>query len=220
MRGAWIAFANPAGEQRILARLAENVRRLGENQHHALAPFCKRLFNGHGVGQRAVVIERAADFKRAVDARQSGGSHEHAIIILPDIVLGEVMRLSRNRFFRDNEELRGIFAHGRVIQGIFPVGIAQRAIAVLQVDIIVQAHKVAHTHVFLAKRILRVVAEIPALLPSEEGGDVRASGGYADATIESDVPLQAEIQHACSINAPHAAANVHKSRFHDGPLRA
>ena len=212
--GERILLLDAVGELAVALGGADGVARLGQDQHDPVAPARERLLDGHRVAQRAVVIRHAADLIRLADKRNRRGRLADVVAVLRHVRLGEVLRLARVRVRRDDDHLRWIVPKARIVQRILAIGIAQRAVHIVQIDKRPPPQEIAQAHVLLAKGVFGVKRVVSSALPGEIRRNVRAAGRHADAQVELDARVQAVIEYAHRVNSAQSAAHVDDSGFH------
>ena len=74
-----------------------------------------------------------------------------------------------------------------IIQRIFAVRVAQRAVNIIQIQIRFLEKEISKTHVFFTERIFRIKRVVPFFLPGYVGGDICTSRRYADTKVKLNV---------------------------------
>ena len=147
-------------------------------------------------------------------SHQTGGCHEDAVVILPDVLLGEISWLAGHRFLCHHPKLCRMVQEAGIVERIFSVLIAQGSVDVFQIDVGMGVEKIVQAHVFLPKCVIVVEEQVAPHLTGQIGCKIGASGRNTDAKVKLDVFFQAPVQHTRGIDAAHSAANIHNSCFH------
>lgn len=92
------------------------------------------------------------------EQRQRAGGLEHVVAVLGEERFVEVERIARGGLARADVELGGAFFQRFVVDRVLAAAVGERAVAVIEVDVIAGAEPVAKAGVLLAEHVLHVKA--------------------------------------------------------------
>lgn len=131
----------------------------------------------------------------------------------------EVVGLSGPGLRGGHVPLGGIRRDAEVVQGVLAAGDAEGTVDVLKVQEAPAMEEIPQAHIGFPLGVVPEEAEVPAPLPRQEGGQVGAAGGDADAVVKADALVQAAIQDPGGIHPPEPAAHVDETSFHSASSR-
>ena len=202
-----------SGRPDVFLLLAKHILQPGEDHDHTVVAVVQRFLHRHRVSDAAIVIRYAVDHIRFAGDRHGGRGLHDVEIVVADIRLVEIFGRTVFRIAGDDGETGRIRLEGFIVDRIFAVMIAQRAVHIVQVGEIVISDVTVEAGIFLTERILRVKLMVASMLPGDEGDHVRATCGDAIAVVDADAVLHHAIHHARSEDRPEATANIDHRRL-------
>lgn len=184
----------------------------GQHQHHPVVAVVQRLLHGHRIGDAAVIVRHPVDHVRLAGHRHRGRGLDDIEVVVMHVGLVEVLGGPVLGIARDHGEPGGVLLERRVVDRVFAVMVAQRAVDVIQIGEIVVLHIAVEARVFLAERVFGVELVVAAVLLGDERHHIRASGRNAVAVVECDAVLQTAVHHARAENRAETPAHIDQCR--------
>ena len=196
------------GRADILLLFAYGVFRTGEDHHDAVIAVVDGLLHRNRIRNTTIVIGHAVDHIWFARDRHRRGRLHNVEIVITHIRLVEIFRGTVIRIARHHGEAGRIFLECLIIHRILAVVVAQRAVHIIEIGVIVVFDVAVETGIFLAECVLCVERVAAAVLAGDIRNHIGAAGGDAVAMIDVHVVFHHAVHHARAVDRAETATDV------------
>ena len=209
--GRIAATDHPGAEFHCEGGSADVIIGFGQNQYDLPAAVLQCMTDRHRIGHAAVVIRDAPDSAGCVDHRERAGRLDNPQVVGMNVLSCEVPGLSGFGIGGDNDKGNRVIFVSLPVHRIFSAVIAQCAVYVIQIDVILLPEEIFPAHIFLPACVFCIEMNISSFLPRNVSNEVRRACRNPQGIVEAYLMFHAVIQHACAENIPETASGVDDS---------